>query len=785
MNNNLENMSNQNDESFNIKKWFSYYFFFWPWFLFSLFSAIIVSYTYLRYTPNIYRSSAQVQITKSDASSSFLNTSVTSLFGTRVNVENDISVMTSNHILSQVVRQLNLQTLISSSGIIKSSLKYSQEIPFEIQFNQPNLAQKWSLTLSDSIALISNDTLSFSINKNETLENDYFSFKIRNDFLQKKSLKYEIQRISFNSATSSLKKRITALPASKNNGEIINLIIFGTNKLRNDAILNSLIQVVSADRIADQRQISAATIEFVDSRLETLKNTLDVISKKTIEYQLENNIYDTEKQTSNLLSNIVKENEATFNLKIQLEIATSLLEQLKSQQNFEILPANIGVVDVNVNQLIDSYNNLVIERNNLLISTTNNSPLILKITEQLNRLRKANFQGISRYIENLEVSLSSYQKINKESLSIVSGLPKKEYNLRTLSREFKFAEDMLVFLSQRKEEASISYVSVLPNLKVLSFGISDIFPSSPNKKIIYLGGLLLGLTIPLSILYLLRILDTKINTREDLEEGLPGLSILGEVPFDENYSSENDDRGIIAESIRVIRSSMSFLLNQNKPQVIIATSTIKGEGKSFISYNIAQSYNALGKKVILIGADLRNPQIHTLLGIERGNLGLSTFLNDVNYNDLDKLIVKGKSIDEIDYLLSGAIPPNPSELLMRPRMKEILEILKSSYDLIIIDTAPLLLVSDTTPLLPLCDLVVYVSRAQYSDKNIFPFIKEIHSRENMPPFGMVLNGLIASPTSSSYGYGYGYGYRYSYRYRYSYAYKYNYGYGYGYGRDDE
>ena len=255
------------------------------------------------------------------------------------------------------------------------------------------------------------------------------------------------------------------------------------------------------------------------------------------------------------------------------------------------------------------------------------------------------------------------------------------------------------------------------------------------------------------------------------------------MPYDENYSSENDDRGIIAESTRVIRSSMSFLLNQNKPQVIITTSTIKGEGKSFVSYNIAQSYNALGKKVILIGADLRNPQVHTLLGIERGNLGLSTFLNDVNYNDLEKLIVKGKSIDEIDYLLSGAIPPNPSELLMRPRMKELLEILKSSYDLIIIDTAPLLLVSDTIPLLPLCDLVVYVSRAQYSDKNIFPFIKEMHSRENMPPFGMVLNGLIASASASSSGYGYGY--RYSYKYRYSYTYKYNYGYGYGYGRDEE
>jgi len=782
MNNNFENSLNQEEESLNLKKEFSYYLFFWPWFLLTVVFALIGSYIYLRYTPNIYSSSAQVQITKSDASSSFLTTEVTSLFGTRVNLDNDISVMTSNHILSKVVQQLDLQTSIKSIGRIKSSMQFGEQIPFEIQFKYPDNFQSWNLILSDGSAIISTDTLSFKVNKNETLDNDYFSFNLKNDSLYIKDIEYNIQRTSLNFATSLLKNRIQASSGSKSSSaEVIDLSINGTNKLRNDAILNTLIQVVTADRIEDERQMSQASINFIDTRLEILKNTINSISKRTIEYQLENNIYNSEEQTSNLLSNIVRENEAAFNLKIQLEISTSLLNQLKSQENFEILPANIGIVDSGINELLVSYNTLVIERNNLLISATNNSPLVLQINDQLKRLKKANLEGIIRYIENLEVSLSSYQKITDKNLGIISGFPEKGYTLRTLAREFKFAEDLLVFLSQRKEEASISYASVLPNLKVLSYGVSDIFPVSPKRNIIYLGGLFLGLIIPFGILFLLKLLDTKINTREDLEKGLPDLTILGEVPFDENYSFENDDRGIIAESTRVIRSSMSFLLNQNKPQVIIATSTIKGEGKSFVSYNIAQSYNALGKKVILIGADLRNPQVHTLLGIERGNLGLSTFLNDVNYNDLDKLIVKGKSIDEMDYLLSGAIPPNPSELLMRPRMKELLEILKSSYDFIIIDTAPLLLVSDTTPLLPLCDLVVYVSRAQYTDKNIFPFIKEMHSRENMPPFGMVLNGLIASASSS----GYGYGYRYSYKYRYSYTYKYNYGYGYGYGRDEE
>jgi tyrosine-protein kinase Etk/Wzc len=767
------------DDRINFKKEISYYLFFWPWFLLTMVMAITSSYLYLRYTPNIYQSNAQVQITKSDASSSFLTSEVTSLFGTRVNVQNDISVTTSNHILGKVVKKLDLQTSITELGRIKSSLVFGDELPFYIKFKNQTRPQKWNISFNNDSISISNQLNTYKLKKNEQIENNHFYFKI-NDSLLLNNKNYIVSRTSLNNAIKVLKLRILAKAGSKN-GEIIDLLISGTNQKRNNAILNTLINVLIEDRITDQRQLSKASIDFIEKRLEILTNTIDTISKKIIKYQLNNGVYNSDEQTTILLSNIKEENEASFDLKIQIEIATSLLNQLKDQEDYQILPANIGIVDRGINELLESYNKILLERNTLLASAPENSPIVVQKSEQLNKLKKANLQGISRYIENLQVSLSNYKKINKKTMGIISSFPEKGYVMRTLAREFKFAEDLLVFLSQRKEEASISYVSVLPNLKILSYGVSNSSPVAPIPIFIQIGGLVIGLIIPFTILYLLKILDTKINTREDLEKGLPGLSILGEVPFDENYSTENDDRGIIAESTRVIRSSMSFLLNQNKPQVIIATSTIKGEGKSFVSYNIAQSYNALGKKVILIGADLRNPQVHTLLGIERGNLGLSTFLNDVNYNDLDKLIVKGKSIDEIDYLLSGAIPPNPSELLMRPRMKELLEILKSSYDLIIIDTAPLLLVSDTTPLLPLCDLVVYVSRAQYSDKNIFPFIKDIHSRENMPPFGMVLNGLIASASSSSYGYGY----RYSYKYRYSYTYKYNYGYGYGYGRDEE
>ena len=324
---------------------------------------------------------------------------------------------------------------------------------------------------------------------------------------------------------------------------------------------------------------------------------------------------------------------------------------------------------------------------------------------------------------------------------------------------------------QRKEEASISSISALPNLKILSYGVTNQTPISPNVESSYALSIVLGILIPLVILYILKSLDSKINTREDLEIGLKDIPILGEVPLDENFD-DNDSRGVIAESTRVIRSSLSFLIKDQKSNIITVTSTTKGEGKSFVAFNIARSYSSLGKRVILLGCDLRNPQIHARMGVSRTSSGITTYLADENFNDIDSLIINDKSSDNIDVILSGAIPPNPSELLMRPRMKELLDQISNLYDVIVIDSAPLLLVSDTTSLLPLSDIVVYVTRAQYSEKQIFPFITELQNRQNMPPFGMVLNGLIAGSKTG-------------YKYRYSYSYKYNYGYGYGYGSDEK
>jgi capsular exopolysaccharide synthesis family protein len=777
MQDNINNQSYlQEEESIDIKKEAGYYLFFWPYFLAGVVIAIVSAFLYLKTADRIYTSSAQLQIKKpAEDAASFLTGGMEFFGFDQVNVENDIAVLTSQHILSQVVTRLDLQTKIYTVGRVNALLKFNDEYTRFVKLKSSNNYLYWDVEIANQKATFTQDTLSFSINKGEV-----FSYKeseiILHDSLYLQDQTLIIQRQPLNDAVATLRNNLTATAASKQ-GEIINLDFTGVNIARNEAVLNTVMQVMQDDQVEDKRLISKVSLAFINDRLDGLTKSIDTLSKNTIAFQMVNGIFDPVAQTGNALANIVKGQEEAFGIGIQLEIAKALLEKLESQASYQILPANIGIENESVNTLVNSYNTVVTQRNNLLISATTKSPMVIQLSSQLDNAKAAIITGVNRYIEGLQTSLSGFKNMEAKTRGVVAGLPSKENALRAYARDFKIVEELYVFLLERKEEASISYISALPNIKLLSYGVSSRFPIAPKVQITYLAALLLGILVPFGIFFLLKLLDTKINTKEDLENGLKGITVLGEMPFSENPNDADDSgRGLIAESTRVLRSGLSFQLKADTTNIICVTSTIKGEGKSFVSHNLAMSYSALGKKVIIVGADLRNPQLHKFLGVKREKTGLTTYLSNENFNDLDSLITKAEIPGGLDYLLTGAIPPNPSELLMRPRTKEILDLLKQSYDFIIIDSAPLLLVSDTAAILPLCDSVVYVTRSQYSEKKLFSFILDMQQRENVPPFAMVLNGMRAGANN---------GYNYGYKYRYSYGYTYNYGYGYGYGSDPE
>ena len=614
---NTNNSLYQEEEGIDLLKEVRYYVFFWPYFIATMLLAGLTAYMYLRYEERIYQTDAQVQIKKGDSDpTSFLTEGAEGLLNfDKVNVENDIAVITSNLLLRQVVDRLDLQTSIIAQGRIAKVLQFNKELAFVASFKQDALFERMDLIIEEGKATLTADSSSYSLNRGAPLDLEFGTITPK-DSLFLEEADYVISRVSRNIAIEQLRSGLSVSAASKQ-GEIVNIQFKGTNTKRNEAIVNTLIEVLKQDQVADKREISTVSIEFIDARLQGLTQSIDTISQNTIAYQRANALFDPAQQTGNALSNIIKGQEEALNLGIQKEIASALLEGLKSQSDYELLPANVGVSSENVNGLISQYNEAVSQRKTLLMSATQRSPMVIQLTEQLGATRTAIISGIEQYISGLEVSLNRFGQLQRQTEAAVTGLPAKESALRGFARNFKIVEELYLFLLQRREEASISYISALPNVKVLSQAVTQTLPVSPKPQITYLAAILIGLLVPFGILFIAKTLDTQINTRQDLEQGLKGTTIVGEIPLEKDASKIDTPRGTIAEATRVMRSNLAFMLPHQGPVVLTSTSSIKGEGKSFVSFNIAQSYAALSKRVLLIGADLRNPQLHNRLGVER------------------------------------------------------------------------------------------------------------------------------------------------------------------------
>ena len=777
--NTADNFINQDNDTVDILKEVRYYLFFWPWFLASVVLFFLGTYVYLRYASTIYQTNATLQV--KDASSdpsSFLTEGAGAMFNfNRVKIDNYIAQIGSKPNLTAVTDHLDLRTQIYAVGRVKQSLAFGDEIPFDIVFKTEQYFNQIRLILEPAEGVIQiGEAEELQFGFSEPFETDDFILIVNGNAVEDSS-EFLITRNSESKTITSLSRQIE-INASSKTGDNIDLSVQGSNIERNEAIINTLIDVAHQQQTRDKQEIFALSINFINNRLGSIKSEIDSLTLKTTGFKSDNQIFSPEAQTTAALSNITTLDQEQFNLTTQRALAQSLKRNLENQNDYSLLPSNIGLSSGNVNDLVVSYNELVLKRKNLLAGATKRNPLVVQLSDQLKDLRDNIFESIDNYINNIDTSLSKFKEFKKRTNSEVSKIPGLEASLLSFQRKFQIAEKLYLFLLERREEASISYESTLPNTRVINYANTDFIPVAPKKQILALAALLLGLIIPFGVLYILKLLDTKIHTRDELEKSIPNLDIMGEVPFLQDMDSVMDPRGIFAEASRVIRSNISFKIKDDEDcKVILSTSSIKGEGKTLTAFNIAASYVAAGKKVLLVGADLRNPQLHTLIGINRksNSKGLSNLISgDVNEVPSDYFLKINVFNKQIDLLLSGPIPPNPAELLGSQTFVKVLNNINQSYDYIVIDSAPLVLVSDTIPLLKYADLVLYTTRAHYTDKKLISFIKKLVEDNKINNIGLVLNGIKAG--AKSY-------YKYGYSYRYSYQYKYNYGYGYGYSED--
>ena len=773
--------SNNSIKELNIKDEILKYLPFWYWILLGVIVSLFSAYIYLRYENNVYQTQAKIKILDNSNAAFKLPTDAVSIFGRgKVNLENEMEVIKSARIVSQVVDKLNLTTSIYSLGKIKTTELW-KDMPFDVVWAEDTEKLK-DMSFSFAIEITEKGYKLKDTDTEDKFGQTNFKavvpFKIilkeKGNFKNLIGSNYQISLYKHEDVVKNLANSI-AIDYVGKQSEILSVSLNGENPEKIEVIVNTLIDVFDLDGIKDRQIVSQKTIDFVNDRFTYLFNELDSIEGKKSSYKRSNEISFLEGDAGALLQTKYESQSELVKANTQIALAGLMTAAINKSNKLEVLPANIGIENIEVNGLVASYNEIILKRDKLLSSAGESNPMVAALTQTAQQIKENIKSSIKGFQNALQVNRNQLSQITAQESAKYSTVPEKEKAIRSIERQQNIKETLYILLLQKREEAAINLAITNPSIKIIDFAIVNDTPISPKRQMVYLIAFLLGLLVPVGIIFVYYLFDTKVHTKADVVALVPSIPVIAEIPY---IASENKmvrflDRSVLSEAFRILRTNINFIvpIKENKEgSVLFVTSTVKGEGKTFVSLNTAITLSTLNKKVILVGADLRNPQLHKQLNLERtGYKGVANYLHDTVVS-IEDLKVKDVSNNlKFDIIFSGTIPPNPSELLSNGRFELLLNELKKEYDYVIVDTAPTLLVTDTTLITHLADAILYVTRANFTDRKLFTFISELKHLNNIQNIGIILNNV-----GDNKGYGYGYSYRYSY----------NYGYGYGYSSDD-
>ena len=782
--------NNSNDfevnDNFDIIKEFFKYLFFWKYFLFSLLFFLSIAFVVVRYSDRIVETTAKIQILDKKQTSLEMPSAEDLFSSSKINLENELEVIKSTSLLEKVVRNLNLTNLFEGVGNIVTSLVVEYPFEFKSKIHIDSITQmSFNLELRENDLKVQNLKngkeyffKSFTtIGSKHDLPFEIFNIKKEKWF----DLNYNINFSSVKSMVSFLKKSIVVSKVGKQS-DIISIAFNSTNSQFSINVINELLDVFNNDGVEDRQLIHKRTIDFVNSRYLYLSSVLDSIEIDKKIYKVKNNLVRLEANSAISLEKSSIYEESVFSNENQIFIVSNLLSEL-SKLNFELLPSNIGVESIKINSLINSYNNLVLEQRKFILSAGPNNPSVI----QMNNLIVDSRSSIILSLKNHLLKLNTFKEklLNQSSKynSQISQIPEQEKQLRSIERNQKIKEALYLFLLQKREEAEVSYAITEPSIKVVEYALSNDYATFPNIKMIYSIALILGLLFPFLFLYLLFFFDNKIHSKEDIESSNFTGDVIGEIPFfdldekDKLFSDPNS-RSIVSEAFRMVMSNLKYLLKStNESQVILVTSSIKGEGKTLTALNLSLAFASLNKKVLLVGCDLRNPQVHKYINEDKNTKGVVNFLVDNNLNWEESILKSFPNQPSHNIMLSGSLPPNPLNLINNGNLDILIKKFRENYDYIFIDSAPTILVADTKSMFHLADTILYLTRCNVTDKEVLNHIQAT-SKDTPQDVSILLNGV---GEKDSYGYSYGYQYGYGYNYQY----KYNYGYGYGYKEDKD
>ena len=774
-NNNVINSHMEENDTLNIREELERYLFHWKWFVLGSILSLVVAYIYLRYTPAQYSASATILIKDNQKSGiskeleAFKDMGIVG-GGSSNNTDNEIEIIKSRKIIGQVVDSLNLDINYFIEGrVIKSEIYTDKPIQFRFISKESSFLEK------DTVLIVSQKNAkqySFKNIEKEIIATHNFDEVVTSNigtFKIDKTKDFEQDVfIILNKRTrivDAYRSKVTISPVNKNSSVLL-LSINGTVQEKAADFLDELVRQYNIDAVNDKNEVSKKTKEFIDERLYAIGKDLSGIQDRIKKFKIENDITGLSTEGELALELASSNNEKLIQIQTELNIAEGVLKNIKKQSNKdETLPQNLGFSEGSIAASIKAYNELVVFKNRLSINAGSKNPQILQYQKEITSLKL----NLKNSILNLIASLQTqYNQITKEATRVnskLNAIPSLERGFIDIARQQEIISGLYSYLLKKKEETAISLAVTVSNAKIIDVAYSSGIPVSPKKKIVYLAALLIGLLVPFIIIYLRNLLDTKVHNKKDVESSVT-VPFLGDIPQSESKEKiivGNEERSSGSEAFRLIRTNLDFMMagKTGSKKFIFVTSTTSGEGKSFISINLAATLALSGKKVLLLGMDLRAPKVTEYLGLE-SKKGVTNYItsNDLSLEDLKFTIPEAKGLDIIS---SGAIPPNPAELLSSASIEKLFSELKNNenYDYIVVDTAPVNLVTDTLLIAKYADMFMYIVRANYLDKRLLNVPEELYRSKRLPNMAIVLND---TDPKRSYGYGYGgygsYGYGY-------------------------
>lgn len=791
-----DDLFEEKEENTNWQAIFFKYIIRWPWFITSVIFCLVCAWLYLKVTTPVYDINASI-IIKDDKKGGNTGNDLSAfedlgIISSSKNIDNEIEILRSKSLIKDVVSELELYISYSSEGKLPKNDLYGSS-PILVHF-LPKDAERLKAPILLTVNYQSVNRIDVTATINGNTVNKHFTelpavlseevgtltFTSNPAAPITGSGSVDVSIVNPLSIAKGYRSALSIEPTSKTTS-VVTVSIKDTNKKRGENFINKLVEIYNKNANNDKNEVAQNTARFIDERISVINQELGTTEQELESFKREAGLTDLSSDAQLAVSEQSAYEKLCVENGTQLNLIQYLSEYIQKPENATAtLPANVGLNDKTLSELIIQYNALILERNRLLRTSSETNPVVRRLESNIQDMRAGILTTIASVRKGLLITKANLDRQAGKYAGRISNAPTQERRFVSIQRQQEIKAGLYLMLLQKREENNIALAATANNAKIIDDALAEDVPISPNKKIIYLIALALGFGIPAAVIYILSLLSYRIEGRADVER-LTSVSIIGDVPLndsDEKYAIavRENDNDIMAETFRSLRTNLLFMLGDPDKKVILVTSTTSGEGKTFIASNLAVSLALLGKKVVIVGLDIRKPGLNKVFHISHKERGITQYLVAPQSTDLRSMIQSSDLSANLNILPGGTIPPNPTELLARKSLDDAIELLKKDYDYIVLDTAPIGMVTDTQLIARVADISVYVCRADYTHKNDYQLINELYANKRLPGLCTVINGLDMK--KKKYGYYYGYG---KYGRYYGYGKKYGYGYGYGYG----